>query len=92
MNRNQLATLDEAKAIKEQLGAIGGGVVDIYVPPYGAPFRAPEDGDAKFYHFSFANGASGFNVGLIRTTIRNNPTRWPIMISQEVAQAATSGG
>ena len=61
---NQLATPQEAQEIAKQLGAIGGGVVDTYVPEYGGPFTQPENGPAKFLHFRFANGADGFNVGL----------------------------
>lgn len=87
MNRNQLATLAEANEIKAKLGSMGGGVTDIYVPPYGAPFAPPQDGDAMFYHLTFANGATGFNVGLIRVTIKNNPTRWPLMLATEIEAA-----
>jgi hypothetical protein len=87
MNPNQLATLDEAKAIAAKLGSIGGGVADIYIPEYFGPFAAPEQGDRKFYHFKFKNGADGFNVGLIRTTMQYSPSRWLMMIATEVNTA-----
>ena len=51
---NQLATYLEAQDIANQLGSIGGGVVDTYVPEYGGPFTPPENGPAKFLHFRFA--------------------------------------
>jgi N4-gp56 family major capsid protein len=81
MNPNQLATIDEAKAIAAKLSFMGGGVKDIYVPEYMGPYSAPENGAAKFFHFKFANGADGFNVGLIRVTMQMFPTRWPAMLS-----------
>lgn len=88
MNPNQLATIEEAKSIATRLGSIGGGVADIYIPEYTGPYSAPENGSAKFYHFRFKNGADGFNVGLIRTTMQYNPSRWPLMISTEVNATA----
>lgn len=81
---NQLATYLEAQDIANQLGSIGGGVVDTYVPEYGGPFTPPENGPAKFLHFRFANGAEGFNVGLIRAFMQYSPLRWPMMIGTEV--------
>lgn len=81
---NQLATYQEAQEIAKQLGAIGGGVVDTYIPEYGGPYVQPENGPSKFLHFRFANGAEGFNVGLIRAFIQNSPLRWPVMIGAEV--------
>jgi hypothetical protein len=84
MNPNQLATIEEAKSIATRLGSIGGGIADIYIPEYMGPYSAPENGTAKFYHFRFRNGADGFNVGLVRTTMQYFPSRWPIMISTEV--------
>jgi hypothetical protein len=84
---NQLATFQEAQEIAKQLGSIGGGVVDTYIPEYGGPFTQPENGPAKFLHFRFANGAEGFNVGLIRAFIQNSPMRWPVMIGTEVEAA-----
>jgi hypothetical protein len=81
---NQLATVDEAKEIAKELGAIGGGVVDTYVPEYGGPYVPPANGNAKFLHFRFANGAEGFNVGLIRAFMQNSPMNWPLMIATEV--------
>lgn len=88
MNPNQLATLDEAKAIAAKLSGIGGGVADVYIPQYYGPFATPENGTAKFYHFRFHNGADGFNAGLVRTTMQYFPTRWPLMIATEVNAAA----
>jgi hypothetical protein len=85
MNPNQLATAEEAKEIAKRLGSIGGGVAETYIPEYGGPYSPPQDGNAKFYHFRFRNGADGFNVGLIRTTMQYFPTRWPVMISTEVS-------
>lgn len=84
---NQFITFEDAVKVKGQLGHIGGGVTDIYVPKYGGPFQSGEIGDAKFLHFDFANGAKGLNVGLIALTIRNNPYTWPNMISLDVSQA-----
>jgi hypothetical protein len=84
---NQLATFEEAKQISDQLGAIGGGVVDTYIPEYGGPFVQPSDGPSKFLHFKFANGADGFNVGLIRAFMQNSPLRWPVMIGTQVEAA-----
>lgn len=84
---NQLATPQEAQEIAKQLGSIGGGVVDTYVPEYGGPYVPPENGPAKFLHFRFANGADGFNVGLIRAFMQYSPLRWPLMIATEVDAA-----
>ena len=80
--------MDEGKAIAAKLGTIGGGVVDIYVPEYLGPYAAPKNGDAMFYHFKFKNGADGFNVGLVRTTMMYFPSRWPLMITTEVNASA----
>lgn len=100
MNSNQLATLDEAKAIAAKLGAMGGSVKPltseaetsgIYVPQYVGPYAAPQNGSALFLHFRFYNGASGFNVGLIRETMKYFPFRWPLMLSTEINAAANSG-
>ena len=88
MNHNQLATIDEAKQIAKELGTIGGGVAAIEIPQYFGPFAAPEDGDKKFYHFRFQNGADGFNVGLVRCTMQIFPSRWPLMVATEVNAAA----
>lgn len=85
---DQLTTYEEARAIAAQLGGIGGGVSDTYVPEYTGPFKAPIDGESEFYHFKFRNGADGFNAGLIQQTIALNPYRWPLMISLEVNAAA----
>lgn len=84
---NQLATYQEAQEIAKQLGMIGGGVVETYVPEYEGPFSPPENGPSKFLHFRFANGASGFNVGLIRAFMQYSPMRWPDMIATEVNAA-----
>jgi hypothetical protein len=84
---NQLATYEEAKKIANELGSIGGGVVDTYIPEYGGPFTQPENGPAKFLHYRFANGAEGFNVGLIRAFMQNSPMSWPAMIGTEVHAA-----
>lgn len=88
MNANQLSTIDEAKAIAAKLGGIGGGVSDIYIPEFVGPYATPGNGDAKFYHLRFHNGAEGFNAGLIRTTMQFFPSRWPLMISTEVNTSA----
>ena len=84
---NQLATYDEAAAIAKQLTAVGGGVVDTYIPLYEGPYVPPENGPSKFLHFRFANGADGFNVGLIRAFMQYSPMRWPLMIETEVNAA-----
>jgi hypothetical protein len=86
MNPNQLSTLEEAKAIAAKVGAIGGGVDDIYVPEVG-PFALSANGPAKFHHFRFKNGAEGFNVGLIRMFMQLFPSRWPLMLATEVDNA-----
>lgn len=88
MNPNQLATLDEAKAIAAKLANIGGGIKDIYIPEYTGPFATPQIGDSKFYHFRFYNGAEGFNAGLVRSFMNAYPTSWPNMIATEVARCA----
>lgn len=84
MNPNQLTTMDEAKAIAAQLGTLGGGVKDIYIPDYEGPFSAPSNGASMFYHFRFNDGAEGFNVGLIRTLMKSFPTTWMNMIATEI--------
>lgn len=84
---NQLATSEEAQQIATALGSIGGGVVETYIPEYGGPYVVPENGPSKFYHFRFANGAEGFNVGLIRAFMQYSPMRWPMMIATEVEAA-----
>lgn len=84
MNPNQLATIEEAKAIALQLGPAGNGVKDIYIPEYGGPYTVPENGNSKFYHFRFNNGADGFNAGLIRTLMRQCPTTWLNMVTTEI--------
>ena len=94
----QFTTLDEAKAVAKQLSAIGGGVPPydandpevsgIYIPEYSVgPFPTPQDGDRRFYHVRFRNGADGFNAGLMKATMEIFPTRWPVMISSEVDAA-----
>lgn len=84
MNPNQLCTEAEAQAIAAKLSAIGGGVEKIYVPTFSV-FPAPTDGaGAQQFVFRFANGADGFNAGLIRQTMRYFPTRWPVMLATEV--------
>ena len=84
---NQLATYQEAQEIAKQLVSIGGGVAATYIPEYEGPFSPPENGPSKFLHFRFANGAEGFNVGLIRAFMQYSPTRWPSMIGAEVESA-----
>lgn len=60
----------------------------IYIPSYiGGPFATPSNGDAKFFHFRFVNGAEGFNAGLIKATMAYSPTRWPLMLALEVEAA-----
>jgi hypothetical protein len=63
----------------------------IYIPAYTTgPFATPQQGDSKFYHFRFENGAEGFNVGLIKATMAFSPTRWPLMLALEVNAEAHS--
>jgi hypothetical protein len=92
---SQFVTLEEAKRLAKELGNIGGGVLPfnefdseisgIYIPEYiGGPFGTPEQGEKKFYHFRFRNGANGFNAGLVKRTMEYAPTRWPAMIATEV--------
>lgn len=89
---NQLSTESEAAAIAKQLTDlnIGGGVAETYIPEYGGPYVPPSDGDRKFYHFKFVNGADGFNVGLVRAFMQYSPVRWPMMLATEVDAAAKS--
>lgn len=95
----QYTTLDEAKTIAKQLSEIGGGVLPynsddsdasgIYIPEYlQGPFATPTDGDRKFYHFRFRNGADGINAGLVKAIMQMCPTRWPMMIAIDVNAAA----
>lgn len=98
---SQFVTLKEAKLIADQLTVanIGRGVPPynanepdksgIYIPEYNGPFATPEDGERKFYHIRFRNGAEGFNAGLLAQTMRYAPTRWPLMIATEVNDAAS---
>ena len=61
----------------------------IYIPMYVAgPFATPQNGDQKFYFLRFANGAEGFNAGLIKGEMALFPTRWPLMLALEVNAAA----
>jgi hypothetical protein len=94
----QFTTLDEAKTVVKQLGAIGGGIAPfdsdnsetsgIYIPEYAVgPFQTPQDGERKFFHLRFRNGVDGFNAGLVKATMAIFPTRWPLMISTEVDAA-----
>lgn len=95
---SQFVTLEEAKRIARELGAIGGGVPPynpddpeisgIYIPQYAGPFGTPEQGDKKFFQFRFRNGAEGVNVGLVKALMAYAPTRWPDMIALEVNAAA----
>lgn len=94
----QFTTLEEAKRIARELGAIGGGVLPydandnersgIYIAEYYGPFATPQEGEKKFYHFRFRNGAEGFNAGLVKRTMEYAPTRWPLMLATEVNAAA----
>ena len=84
MNPNQLATMEEAKSIVLQLGSAGNGVREIYIPEYDGPWSVPELGSSKFYHLRFNNGAEGFNVGLVRTLMKQCPTSWLNMVSTEI--------
>jgi hypothetical protein len=61
----------------------------IYIPVYlTGPFATPQNGDQKFYFLRFANGAEGFNAGLILGEMTLFPTRWPLMLALEVNAAA----
>jgi hypothetical protein len=93
----QFLTLAEAKKVAKDIGDIGGGVLPcsddpetsgIYIPEYNGPFATPQDGDRKFYHLRFRNGAEGFNAGLVKRTMEYAPTRWPLMLATEVNAAA----
>lgn len=59
----------------------------IYIPVFGY-FPTPEQGDKKFYHFRFHNGAEGFNAGLVKAEMATFPTRWPLMLGLEVNAGA----
>ena len=94
---SQFVTLEVAKQIAKALGQIGGGVLPytedprtsgIYIPEYAGPFPTPADGEKKFFHFRFRNGASGFNAGLVAATMEYAPTRWPMMMELEVTREA----
>jgi hypothetical protein len=96
----QFTTFEEAQRIAKEVGAIGGGVLPfqaedpersgIYIAEYYGPFATPEDGERKFYHFRFRNGAEGFNAGLVKRTMEYAPTRWPLMLATEVNAAANA--
>ena len=58
----------------------------IYIPVY-CQVATPQQGDHKFYHFRFRNGAEGFNAGLIKAEMQIFPTRWPMMVATEVNAA-----
>lgn len=90
MNPQQLTTLEEAREIARDLGSMGGGVIDVYIPEYLGPYRPPEIGESRFYHFKFANGADGFNAGLVREMRKYFPTSWPSIVTLEVNRAAAS--
>jgi hypothetical protein len=61
----------------------------IYIVEFQGPYATPQDGDRKFYHFRFANGAAGINAGLVRRMMQFSPTRWPLMMANDVNQAAS---
>ena len=63
---------------------------DIFIPEYFGPWAAPEIGNSKFYHYRFNNGAEGFNVGLIRTLMKQCPTSWLNMVSTEIGYQVKS--
>lgn len=69
--------------MKEIPSTCGGGVATMYIPEYSGPFEPPSDGDKKFYHFGFANGMTGVNVGLVNESKKKNPN-WIEMLSLEV--------
>lgn len=84
-NLAQLSTLDEASNLAKEIPpSCGGGVRSIYIPSYQGPYEPPSDGNKKFYHFAFANGMNGVNVGLVRQLKENNPVSWIAMLSLEV--------
>lgn len=99
MIQSQFTTLEEAQNIAKMLGNIGNGVLPytpdnpqksgIYIEeyPFGT-FPTPQDGERKFYHFRFTNGAHGINAGLVLREMQIFPTRWPLMVKQEVDAAA----
>ena len=84
-NPNQLATMEEVDQIVAKLNAanIGGGVVAIYIPQWSGPFPEPSDGKARQYCLTYANGSTGHNVGLIRSTINSNPGLWQQMLQAD---------
>ena len=77
----------EAKTLAEKIGFIGGGVTGIYVPAYGGDMKTPIDGEKCFYHFRFANGATGINAGLVRELMKMCRTTWPAMLARDVMDA-----
>lgn len=82
-NNPELVTLDQAKSIAAILGSLGGGVATIFIPPYSLS-APPSDGDYLFYHFSFVNGASGFNAGLIWKDMLSFPYTYPAMVATSI--------
>jgi hypothetical protein len=84
-NPNQLSTMAQVDETVAQLDAagIGGGVVLIYIPEWLGPFPEPSDGEARQYCLTYANGSTGHNVGLIRSTIEKNPSTWPQMLQAD---------
>lgn len=89
---SQLVTLKEAEQIAAAIGTnIGGGVKRIYVIRYPVgPFAAPEDGEKKFFHFDFKNGARGYNAGLIKDLMNRFPLTWPVNLKGEVDRDANT--
>lgn len=77
----QLVTPDEAKQIAAAIGDLGGGVTQIYIPPYVGPELQPGEGDAQMFEFTFATGATGYNAGLIWRMMINAPFTWPAQIA-----------
>ncbi len=76
---------------------IGGGVVEIYDmqqpkdgeqgSPYGKT-TDPDQPDARMYGFTFANGATGINANACGDTIKNNPERWVLMLTEQIEAQA----
>lgn len=117
-NPAQLATYEQARAVRDFLGTqVGGGVLSgddehgiqtvpnvlfwlppvqqvpgIYVPPWESGPHAdpvPSDGNKKFLHYRFKNGAEGMNVGLIIDKFSRYPNS-PDYVIRTLAEEAAS--
>lgn len=70
---SQLTTRAQAENVARELS--GFGKPEIFIPSYGGPYEAPEDGDRKFFHLVWPNGFT-VNVGLVLASKIMRPYSW----------------